>query len=146
MKALADEATSYYYTMTVGPTAVITDEQITEAINKYNYYIEYVEKVAVTSADFVLVVNQLDGADTFTKRYAVLAEAAALIEYVSEDIEGVSEAYAEYEAAYEDYMAVIAPANVELKQTQGAVISLRTGYCVSAVLAEFAKLIGSIVD
>ncbi len=146
IKALTEEASSYFYTMTVGATAVVTDEQITEAINKHNCYIEYVEKVAEFSADFVFVVEKLEDADTFAERYAVLAEANALLEYVSEDIDGVSEAYAEYEAAYEEYMAVIAPANAELKEAQSAVISLRSGYCVSAILAEFAKLIGSIVD
>lgn len=146
IRALLDEAIDYYYTMTVGATAVITDEQITAAINTYNYYIEYEKKIVECSAEFKFIVAQLDGATSYAQYYTILAEANTLLEYVSRDIEGVSAAYDKYELAYNSYTAITAPSNSEIKETQGSVISLRTGYCVSAVLAMFAELIGSIVD
>lgn len=146
IKALLDEAVNYYYTMTVGATDVITDEQITAAINTYNYYIEYEKKVVECSTDFKFIVAQLDGATSYAEYYTILAEANSLLEYVSRDIEGVSAAYSKYEAAYNNYTAITAPSNSEIKETQGSVISLRAGHCVSAVLAIFAELVGSIVD
>ncbi len=146
MKALLDEAVSYYYTMTVGATDVITDEQITEAINKYNYYIEYEKKVVESSADFEIIVAGLDDATTYAEYYTVLAEVQPLLDYVSKDIEGVRAAYDKYEMAYNSYMSITSPAKAEIQETQGSVISLRTGYCVSEILAIFAELVGSIVD
>ena len=146
IKELLDEAVSYYYTMTVGATDVITDEQITEAVNKYNYYIEYEKKVVESSADFKIIVARLDGATTYAEYYTVLVEAQPLLDYVSKDIEGVRAAYDKYEMAYNSYMSITSPARAEIQETQGSVISLRTGYCVSEILAIFAELVGSIVD
>lgn len=146
MKALLEEAVSYYYTMTVGATDVITDEQITEAINKYNYYIEYEKKVVESSADFKIIVARLDGATTYAEYYTVLSEVQPLLDYVSKDIEGVRAAYDKYEMAYNSYMSITAPVRAEIQETQGSVISLRAGYCVSEILAIFAELVGSIVD
>ena len=146
MKTLVDEAVGYFYSMTVGATDVVSDEVITEALNKYNYYIEYVEKIAETSEDFKILAAGLENAASLSQRYSILAEATAMLDLVSEDIAGVSAAYAQYQAAYNGYMAIAAPANAEIAEAQSTVISLRSGYCVSAVLAAFAELIGSIVD
>lgn len=139
------EAAECYYSMTIGGTDTLTEEQVTGAIAKYDYYTEYADRVSEESERFKLIVSALDGADEYSERYLILADAGDCIEYISEDIDGVSEAYEKYLAAREDYAALTGSANAEIEQTQEAFTAVRLSVA-SVIVTFFAKLIGLVLN
>ena len=143
---LIAEATNHYYSMTVGATDAVTEEEFSAALEKYNYYIEYRNETADASEDFKLIVSKLSSDKKYSEIYRILKDASALVDYISKDIEGVSEAYNKYSAAYDDYVAVTSPVRAEIAETQSSVVSLRSGYGVAAIMSFFAGLVQSVAD
>ncbi len=130
-----DLATAYYYAMNVGSA------EAQAAIAIYERVGDELELIDECSAGLKAAVVRLSAAETVEDKYAALVDCCANAKYASEDIEGVTEALAEYQEAYDEYNVAINGAREDLDCSVTVVGSLRYICGVGAIMQRIINMI-----
>lgn len=129
IKPLYDEAIVYYYEMNVDSDAAKA------AIALFENYTNVLEIQETASAMFLGYAAELKSAKNDKDIYLALVNCAAYVDDITENIDGVSDAFELYEKKLADYNAMIAPRNGEIEQVNDIVSAVRSGSIASAILA-----------
>ena len=139
-----DEILVYYYSMTVGATDDVTEEEFAYADEVYRYYIEYEKKIVECSRDFIILCAGLTEERKLSEIYGILSDMFEIKEYISEEIDGVSAALEKYESAYSAYEAKAAPVRSDVSEIERAIVSLRANCDSKAIMYLFVSLLNGI--
>ena len=130
-----EEAATYYY-------SIDRDyEGIAEAIAIYREYEAEFDLMDVSSEAFIECVALIKTANKAEDIYARLVDCYYHYPYINTEIEGVAEALAEYEEAYNSYNEVYISANAEIECTAQAAVTVRTNCGVDAIIAIIYKVL-----
>lgn len=112
-----------------------------EAIDTYDEYKVRLEKIKESSVKFLETVSIYNACETADDKYAALVECYYNAQFAELTYEGVSEAMAEYQAAYDAYVAYANAVNSDMTDTVNAVGSFRTNSGITTVIAVIIKKI-----
>lgn len=132
-KAYYDEAALLYFYL---DTDVEGTRRAVEIFDEYKIIIERTEK---SSKAFIDAVTLYSACQTEDEKYAALVECYDNFAYAEPDYEGMDEAMAEYQAAYDAYVEYAESVNSTLVKTGNAVGSVRANSGIVAVIAVIIK-------
>ena len=134
-KTYFEQAAVYYFSMDV---SVEGARRAVKIFDEYKDILDTVEDSTVKFLESVSLYKASEGAD---EKYAALVECYYHAQYAELSYEGVADAMAEYQAAYNEYMGYATAVNADLEMSGGAVGSLRTNCGITTIIAIVIKKI-----
>lgn len=134
-KACYEEAALLYFNIDA------TVEGAAEAIDIFEEYTEMLSLIEECSVDFINAVAIYQACQTEDEKYAALVDCYYNAQFAELTYEGVEEAMAEYNAAYESYMNYAEAVNADLVKAGNAVGSVRANCGVTVIIAIIVKKI-----
>jgi hypothetical protein len=116
-----------------------TVEGARRAIEIYNEYSEELLRAEEASKKFIDLVAIYKACETEDDKYAALVECYYNAQFVEPSFEGIPEALAEYQAAYDAYYSYANSVNEGITLTGNVVGSLRTNCGITTIIAIVIK-------
>ena len=128
-----EQAALYYFSIDT------TVEGTLRAIEIYDEYKIELDRIKESSVRFLEAVSIYNACQTKEERYEALVDCYYNAQFAELSYDGVVEALAEYQAAYDAYMGYANSANSDLAATGNAVGSLRTNSGITVIISIIIK-------
>ena len=132
-KAYYEKAALYYFSID------ITVEGARRAVEIFDEYRVILERKEESTVKFIEAVAMYKASETADDKYAALVECYYHAQYAELSYDGVAEAMAEYQAAYDEYMGYVTAVNKDVQMVGGAVGSVRTNMGITTIIAIVIK-------
>jgi hypothetical protein len=133
LKALYDEALSYYYEMNLTDAAK-------EAVEVFEDYAEQLQILEADSTLFLGYARTLATARTDAALYRALVNCKSYIDKVSVDIDGVEDALELYEEKLAEYNEKAELVNADIEEINDVVSAMRTNSVAEAIMSVIDRI------